>query len=117
MVANFCVRNLNVAAWNLFWCDYKLLVFPTGYSLIRTCLEVAKLGELLPTIIKLAGEGLDLLVNNLVSTHVATLRKGFPTDIATVRPFAGVSPFVSLQWSNRHLTRICDLAYLEVAEL
>lgn len=27
MVANFCVRYLSVAAWNLFWCDCKLLVY------------------------------------------------------------------------------------------
>lgn len=26
MVANFCVRYLSVAAWNLFWCDCVLLV-------------------------------------------------------------------------------------------
>lgn len=61
-----------------------------------TDLQISQLCELLPAIIKLTGERLNLLVNNLVGTYIATLREGLATDVATVRPLACVSPLVCL---------------------
>jgi hypothetical protein len=61
-----------------------------------TYLQIAQLSELLPAIIELAGKRLDLLMNDLVSTYVAPLRKGLPTNIATVRTLACVSPLMCL---------------------
>ena len=61
-----------------------------------TCLEIAQLGELLSTVVKLAGEWLYLLVDDFMSTHIAALRKGLSTYIATVRTFTSVSSFVGL---------------------
>lgn len=63
-------------------------------------LQVAQLSELLPTIIKLAGERLDLLVNDFVSAHIASLCKSLPTDVAAVGAFAGVSPLMCLHRSE-----------------
>ena len=68
------------------------------------------MSELLATVVKLAGEGLDLLVHNLVCSNIAPLGKGFATNIATVGSFASVSSLVCLvilvcyvdewQWKN-----------------
>jgi hypothetical protein len=55
------------------------------------------LRELLATIIKFAAERLDLLVNNLMCSHIATLSERLATDIAAVRTFSCVSPLVCLQ--------------------
>jgi hypothetical protein len=62
-----------------------------------TYLEVSKLGELLPTIIQSAGEGLDLLVNNLVCTNIATLCKCFAANIAAVRALSSMAPLMRLE--------------------
>jgi hypothetical protein len=99
MLANFCVRYLSVAAWNLFWCDCSSLAQGQPRPRATAYFQVAQLSELLSTIIKLAGERLDLLVNNLMSTHIATLRKGLTTDVATIRALACVSSLMCLQRS------------------
>lgn len=59
-------------------------------------LQITQLSELLPAVIELAGERLDLLMNDFVSTYVAPLRESLPTDIATVRTFSCVSPLMCL---------------------
>jgi hypothetical protein len=61
-------------------------------------LQVAQLSELLPTIIKFTGERLDLLVDDFVSAHISTLRKGLSANIATVRSLARVPSLMCLQW-------------------
>jgi hypothetical protein len=63
---------------------------------IRNHLQVSQLGELLPTFVQFACEGLDLLVHDLVCAHVASLRKCLATKIAAVGSLAGVASFVSL---------------------
>lgn len=59
-------------------------------------LEVAKLSEVLSTIIELASERLDSLVNNLVCPNVATLRKSLSADLTAVWAFSGVPSLVCL---------------------
>lgn len=59
-------------------------------------LQVPQLCELLAAVVEFAGEGLDLLMNDLVCTDVASLREGLSTDVAVIRPFAGVSPLMGL---------------------
>jgi hypothetical protein len=59
-------------------------------------LEVSQLGKLLPTIIQSAGERLDLLVNNLVCTNIATLRKCFAADVAAIRALSSMAPLMRL---------------------
>lgn len=58
--------------------------------------EISKLGELLAAVVELAGEWLDLLMNNLVGSNVAALGERLAADLAIVRPLPSVSPFVSL---------------------
>ncbi len=55
------------------------------------------MGELLATVIKLAAERLDLLVNDFVCSHIATLSECLATDVAAVRPFTCVPPPVRLE--------------------
>lgn len=62
----------------------------------KTNLQVTKLSELLPAVVKLACEWLDLLMNNLVSTNISSLRKSLSTDIAAVRSLPSVPSFVCL---------------------
>lgn len=74
--------------------------------------------ELLATALELAGEGLDVLVDNLVSSHIAALGKSLAADVAVVRPLARVAAFVSL--CPVRACSVCWLlgrAYLEVAKL
>lgn len=59
-------------------------------------LQVTKLSELLPAIIKLTAERLDLLVDDLVSAHISTLRKGLATNLAAVGSLACVSSLMCL---------------------
>jgi hypothetical protein len=59
-------------------------------------LEVAKLGKLLSAVIKLANKWFDLLMNNLVRTNIATLCKGFPTDVAQIWSLACVPSLMGL---------------------
>lgn len=61
-----------------------------------THLQVAQLSKLLPTVVKLTSEGLDLLMDNFVGAYVATLREGLATDIAAVGPLACVASLVCL---------------------
>jgi hypothetical protein len=94
-VANFVVRYLRVAAWNLFWCDYARSVnFRRG--ILGAYLQIAKLSKLFSTIVKSTRERLDLLVHDLVSANIASLRKSLSADIAAVGSLPSVSPLVSL---------------------
>ncbi len=45
-------------------------------------LQVSQLGELLPTILKLTKERLDLFMHNLVGADISSLGKPFTTMIA-----------------------------------
>jgi len=62
-------------------------------------LEIPELTEFLPAVIELAGERLCLLMNNLVGSHVAFLRKLLTADVTLVRPFASMASFVSAKVS------------------
>ena len=62
-------------------------------------LEISKLRKLLSTVVQFAGERLDLLMNDLVGSDVATLSKGLATDLTPVGPLSSMSPLVSLLWS------------------
>jgi hypothetical protein len=62
-----------------------------------TYLEVSELSELLATIVQSAREGLDLLVNNLVGTNIATLRKGLAADVAAVWALSSMAPLMCLE--------------------
>ena len=62
----------------------------------KTDLEIAQLGELLAAVVKFACEGLDLLMNNLMGSDVPPLGESLATDLAIIRPFASVSPFMCL---------------------
>ena len=59
-------------------------------------LEVSQLREMLAAAFKLAGKRLNLLMNNLVSAHVAALCEPFTAHLAGIRAFAGMSTLVSL---------------------
>lgn len=59
-------------------------------------LQVAELSKLLATVVEFASEGLDLLVDDLMSSYVAALSKCLPTNVATVRSLPSVSSFVCL---------------------
>lgn len=61
-----------------------------------THFEIAQLSKLLPAVIEFACEGLDLLVDDFVSTYVAALCKGLATDVATVGTLACVSSLMCL---------------------
>jgi hypothetical protein len=75
----------------------------TGVSLMHlknckqvTHFEIAQLSKLLPAVVKFACEGLNLLVDDLVSAYIAALCKGLATDVATVGTLACVSSLVGL---------------------
>ena len=55
------------------------------------------MSELLATVVYLAAEGLDLLVNDLVCTNVATLGECLAANAAAVWSFSGVTPFMCLE--------------------
>ena len=59
-------------------------------------LEVAQLGELLAAVVELAGEGLDLLMDNLVRSHVASLRESLATDLTVEGSLASMSSLMCL---------------------
>lgn len=59
--------------------------------------QVPQLGELFPAVIKLASKGLDLLVDDLVGAHVASLCECFTTFVAAVRTLASMSSLVRLK--------------------
>lgn len=64
---------------------------------ISANLEISQLRELLPTVVKLAGVGLDLQVSDLVGSDVATLSKVLPTYVATVWPLSSVPSLMGLE--------------------
>lgn len=80
-------------------------------------LEVSQLGKLLPAILKLTEEGLDLFMHNLVGANVPSLSKPFTTMIARVRTFPGVATLMSLLGVNINLGLQICIQYLEIAEL
>lgn len=69
-------------------------------ELVLVRLQVAELGELLATVIKLACKGFDLLVDDFVCANIASLSKGFAADIAAIGPLPSVSSFVCLEVSQ-----------------
>lgn len=62
----------------------------------NTHLEIAKLGELLATVVELAGEWLDLLMDNLVCAYVAALSKCLSADVTAVWALASMPSLVRL---------------------
>lgn len=63
----------------------------------RLYLQVPQLSELLATVIELASERLDLLMNDLMRSYVATLRKSLAALVAVVRSLSGMATLVSLR--------------------
>lgn len=59
-------------------------------------LQVSELGELLATTLQLAGERLDVLMDDLVRANVAALSEGLAADVAVVWSLASVATLVSL---------------------
>ena len=80
-----------------------------------TYLEVAQLCKLLPAVVELAGKRLDLLVHNLVCTHVAALSKCLAADVTAVRALSCVAPLMCLEQSARRVSAERVRAYLEIA--
>lgn len=62
-------------------------------------LKVAKLSELLAAVVEFASKRFNLLVNNLMRSHVSTLRESLAALIAIVRALPGVTTFMGLCWS------------------
>jgi hypothetical protein len=54
------------------------------------------LRELLAALVQLANEWLDLLMNNLVRAHIASLSKSLAADVAVVGTLASMTALVSL---------------------
>lgn len=73
-----------------------LVIDHLGLCLKLLYLQVSKLGELLATVVKLAGEWLNLLVHDLMCSNVPTLCERLATDVTLVRAFAGMASFVCL---------------------
>lgn len=67
---------------------------------VVTYLQIAQLSELFPTVIKFAGKWLDLLVDDLVGPHIASLCESLAANVATVRTLASVSSLVGLYKSD-----------------
>jgi hypothetical protein len=74
---------------------YKVSELQARYNL-TTYLQIAKLSKLFSTVVKSTRERLDLLVHDLVSANIASLRKSLSADIAAVGSLPSVSPLVSL---------------------
>lgn len=60
-------------------------------------LQVAKLSKLLATVVEFAGKRLQMLMNNLVCSNIATLRKSLATNVAVVWSLSGVTTLMSLE--------------------
>jgi hypothetical protein len=104
----------------LMWTLEFVLVTDTKQYYARRCtyLQVSKLGELFPAAFKLANVRFGLLMHDLVSTDVAALGKGLATDLARVRTFSSMAPFMSLKWYVSLVTQLsCRIIYLEVSKL
>ena len=103
----------------MFWCDCRPISILSGSRIKLTAyLQVAKLGELLPTIIKSTRKWLDLLVHNLVSPNIASLSKSLAADVAVVWPFTSVSSFVGLYiLLGKSFAFVAPGTYLEIAKL
>ena len=55
------------------------------------------MSELLATVVQLTAEGLNLLVNNLVGSNVATLSECLAANVAAVGSLSCVTPLVRLE--------------------
>lgn len=73
-------------------------------------LQVTKLRELLAAVIELACEGLDLLVNNLMGSDIASLSECLSTDLASVWTFACVPALMGLKVT--HLREMLSTSWL-----
>ena len=80
-----------------------LFPFPVVSSLIMTRrneeqahLEVAQLGKLLPAVIELADVRFELLVDDPMCPHIASLREPLAADLTFVRSFARMAAFMRL---------------------
>jgi hypothetical protein len=84
----------------LFWWDWwEPVNAQQGHepkAVRRFYLEVAELRELLPTVVELAGERLDLLMHNLVRSYVAALCECLAALLADVWSFTGVAALMCL---------------------
>ena len=65
-------------------------------SAISTHLQVTKLRKVLPTVVEFTRKRFDLLVHDAMSSNVSSLCESFPTSIASVRSFSGVSSLMGL---------------------
>ena len=65
-------------------------------ALRATYFQIAKLSELLSTLIKPTCKWLDLLVYDLVSSDIASLSKGLAANVAIIRSLSRVSSLVRL---------------------
>jgi hypothetical protein len=73
-----------------------VLGFEITRDLQAPYLEVTKLCELLAAVVELAGERLDLLVDNLVCSDIAALCERLAADVTGVWPLAGVTALMCL---------------------
>lgn len=80
-----------------------------------TYLKVTELSELLAAIVKLAGEWLDLLVDDLVCPDIAALSKCLSTNITAVGAFSSMASLVGLEVAQlgEGLSATWGLAVLE----
>lgn len=73
-------------------------------------LQVTKLCELLSAVVKFACEWLDLLVNDLVGSDIASLCKCLPANLASIRTFTCVPALMSLKVT--HLREVLSASWL-----
>lgn len=76
---------------------------------VITYLEISQLGELLAALVEPAGEGLDLLVHDLVRSYVAALGEFLAANVAGIWPFAGVTSLVCLMVHVSECVRVKEM--------
>ena len=80
-----------------------------------THLQISQLSELFATVIKLACEGFDLKMDNLVRTNVAPLSECLATNVATIWSLSSMSPLMCLRRSVGALDEVYTCSHLKVA--
>ena len=73
-----------------------------------TNLEVAQLSELLPAVIQLTYEWFELLVHNLMGSHVASLCKAFAASVTLKRSLASMTTLVGLNVERVSSVILCN---------